>query len=103
MTKLEAAVTRVSVYPDRARVTRVASAKLKAGSHRLVVDRLPVVLEAASVRALARGTAPARLLGVDVRREFYAETPAEKVSELEKEVERAEDEIAALDSRVAVL
>jgi uncharacterized protein (TIGR02231 family) len=77
--------------------------KLKAGSHQLVVDRLPVVLETASVRASARGTTPARLLGVDVRREFYAETPAERVSELEKAVEGAEDEIAGLDSRMAVL
>lgn len=103
MTRLKTAVTAVSVYPDRARITRVGSVKLKAGSHQLVVDRLPVVLDAASVRALARSTAPAKLLGVDVRREFYAETPVEKVSDLEKEVEGVEDKMAALDSSVAVL
>jgi uncharacterized protein (TIGR02231 family) len=103
MTELQTAVTAVAVYPDRARVTRSGTAALKSGSHKLELSELPLSLDAASVRASARGTARARLLGVDVRRDFYAETPAERVRELEKQIEALEDEMGGLDAQVELL
>lgn len=103
MTKLESQIAAVVVYPDRARVTRSGTVALQAGDHRLEVGELPSRLDEASVRASARGTARARLLGVDVRREFYAETPAERVRELERRVEELEDEMRGLDARAELL
>jgi uncharacterized protein (TIGR02231 family) len=103
MTNVDTRVTAVSVYPDRARVTRAGEVELKQGSHRLEFSELPLVLDAASVRAAARGTAEARLLGVDVKREFYEETPAEQVRELEKQVEALQDEASALSGRATLL
>jgi uncharacterized protein (TIGR02231 family) len=103
MTELSSTITAVAVYPDRARVTRSGAATLKAGSHKLELPELPLSLDTASVRASARGTARARLLGVDVRREFYAEAPAERVRELEKQVEAVQDEMSGLDVQVALL
>ncbi len=103
MTELSSAITAVAVYPDRARVTRSGAATLKAGSHKLELPELPLSLDTASVRASARGAARVRLLGVDVRREFYAETPAERVRELEKQVETVQDEMSGLDVQVALL
>ncbi|HET89369.1 MAG TPA: mucoidy inhibitor MuiA family protein [Chloroflexi bacterium] len=99
MTELEMTVSTVVVYPDRARITRSGSISLNPGSHRLEVRELPLKLDAASVRAAARGTARARLLGVDVRREFYVETPVERVRELEDRIEGLEDEVRSLDAR----
>ncbi len=87
MTELQTTIVAVSVYPDRARVTRSGTVTLEPGNHRLEVSELPLKLDAASVRASARGTARARLFGVDVRRDFYVETPAERVRELEKQTE----------------
>ena len=103
MTKLQTSITAVAVYPDRARVTRSGAATLEPGSHRLEIAELPLNLDPASVRASARGTARAQLLGVDVRRDFYTETPAERVRELEEQVESLEDERRGLDARVALL
>jgi uncharacterized protein (TIGR02231 family) len=103
MTDLQTAVTAVAVYPDRARVTRSGTAALESGSHKLELSELPLSLDAASVRASARGTAGARLLGVDVRRDFYVETPAERVRELEKQIEALEDEMGGLDAQVELL
>ncbi len=100
MTELETMVSSVVVYPDRARVTRSGSISLEPGGHRLEVAELPLKLDAASVRAGARGTARARLLGVDVRREFYRETPVERVRELEERIEGLEDEARGLDARL---
>jgi uncharacterized protein (TIGR02231 family) len=76
---------------------------LEPGSYKLELSKLPLSLDAASVRASARGTARARLLGVDVRRDFYVETPAERVRELEKQIEALEDEIGGLDAQVELL
>lgn len=101
--KLDTRITAVVVYPDRARVTRTAEATLEPGSHRLEIQELPLSLDAASVRAAARGTARARLLGVDVRREFYVETPAERVRELEQQIESLQDEMRGLDGKVTLL
>jgi len=103
MTELQTTIAAVTVYPDRARVIRSGTASLKPGSHSLELPELPLSLDTASVRASARGTARARLLGVDVRRDFYAETPAERVRDLEKQIEALEDEMGGLDAQVEVL
>jgi len=96
-------VTAMAVYPDRARVTRSGTATLEVGVHRLEVVELPLSLDPASVRASARGTARARLLGVDVRRQFYAQVPTERVRELEGQVEALQDEMGGLDAQVELL
>ena len=103
MTEFKTAVTAAAVYPDRARVIRSGTTALQPGSHKLELPELPLSLDTASVRASARGTARARLLGVDVRRDFYAETPAERVRELEKQIETLEDEMGGRDAQVELL
>ena len=103
MTDLHTAVTAVAVYPDRARVTRSGVATLEPGGHQLEVRELPLTLDPASVRAAARGTARARLLGVDVKRDFYVETPAGRVRELEEQIEALEDQVQGLDVQAELL
>ena len=103
MAEFQTTITAVTVYPDRARVSRSGTLKLEPGSHRLEIAELPRNLDRASVRAAARGTARARLLGVDVQCRFYTETPAERVRELEQQVEVLGDEMRALDAQVELL
>jgi len=103
MTELQTTITAAAVYPDRARVTRSGTATLEVGGYRLEISQLPLKLDPASVRASARGAARARLLGVDVRRDFYVETPAERVRELEQQVEALEDERHSLDAQTELL
>ena len=75
MTELDTTITEVTVYPDRARVTRRGTAELKQGEHRLQVGELPLSLLPESVRAGGKGTAQARILAVDVAKTFYQEPP----------------------------
>jgi len=103
MTELDTTITAVAVYPDRARVTRSGTATLEPGSYRLEVPELPLKLDPASVRASARGAVRTRLLGLDVRRDFYAETPTERVRELEEQVESLEDRKHSLDAQTELL
>jgi uncharacterized protein (TIGR02231 family) len=103
MADLQTTITAVTVYPDRARIVRSGTATLPPGNHRLEIAELPLSLDPASVRASARGMARARLLGVDVQRRFYAETPTERVRELEKQIEALGDEMCGLDAQVELL
>jgi uncharacterized protein (TIGR02231 family) len=93
----------VTVFPDRARVTRAGRARLEPGLQRLEVSDLPLVLLPESVRASGRGSARARLLGVTTRQEHFAETPAEAVRDLEQRIEAAEDNDADLAAQIALV
>lgn len=102
-TVIESSIIAVTVYPDRARVTRQGMVKLEPGIHRLEVAGLPLRLDASSARAAARGSAQARLLSLDVERTYHTETPAEVVRQLELQLESAQDEMLALQARIARL
>ncbi len=98
MSNVKTAICAVTVYPDRARITRRGETTVEPGLHRLEIPELPLTLDPASVRAAARGTARARLLGVDIQRAFYVETPDEVVRRLEHEIEALQDQIGALNA-----
>lgn len=100
---LETRISDVTLYPDRARLTRRGSVALEPGLHLLEVAGLPVGIDPDSLRASARGTARARLLGVQARKSFFAETPVEEVQALEAQVEAIQDEIARLDTLTGLL
>ena len=106
MLPLPTTISEVTVYPDRARVTRRGKVHLTpttSGSQWLEVSELPLDLNPDSLRASARGTARARLLGLQSQRTFFSETPAEAVRQLEKKVEDLQDEIQTLDTQVILL
>jgi uncharacterized protein (TIGR02231 family) len=103
MPALETALTTVTVYPDRARLTRAGSLALDPGLHTLEIAGLPLQLNPDSVRAAARGTARVRLLGVQVNTVFFTDTPAEQVRELEAQIEAAQDELAGNEARAGLL
>jgi uncharacterized protein (TIGR02231 family) len=102
-TPLETAITAVTVYPDRARVTRTGRLHVEPGQYQLEIPELPLTLSPESVRASGQGTARARLGGVDVRRAFYTETPSASAAELERRIKALEDQENALADEESVL
>jgi uncharacterized protein (TIGR02231 family) len=108
MIDLQTQIVQVTVYPDRARVTRRGAATLEPGLHKLEIAELPLTLDSASVRAggtftASAGSSSARLLGVDVRRVFYEETPILQVKELEDQIQALEDQDKALADQAEAL
>jgi uncharacterized protein (TIGR02231 family) len=67
-TALNADIVAVTVFPERARVTRRARVDLPAGEHRVTFGDLPLMLVTDSVRVA--GTGSATVLGVDVARQY---------------------------------
>jgi uncharacterized protein (TIGR02231 family) len=103
MTKLSTAIISATVYPDRALITRRGTLSLEPGTHSIEVTELPLYLNPDSIRASARGTARARLLGAQVNRAYYVETPSEQVRQLEEEIEKLQNEMNRLDARADLI
>ncbi|MBN1426253.1 mucoidy inhibitor MuiA family protein [Candidatus Fermentibacteria bacterium] len=102
MTSIETRITSVTVFTDRARVVRQGSTKVEPGRQSMRLGVLPLACDPESVRVRAHGTAHATLLGVDIARQTYIETPAEDVRELEREIELLAARIADVDGQVTL-
>jgi uncharacterized protein (TIGR02231 family) len=100
MTSIVSQVVEVTVFPDRARVTRRGSLSFEPGVHQVEFGELPLAMQTESVRASGRGT-PAALLGVDTRRTYFTDTPVAAVQELEKQIEALTDKDKALADQSA--
>src|SRR5262245_36865314 len=97
MTELvvDAPIAAVTVYPDRARVTRRGKITVPAGDQTVYVEPLPLGLHEDSVRVSGRG--PATVLGVDLATQVHPQAPDEAVAELERQRRQAQAEIAELN------
>lgn len=96
-------ITDVTVYIDRAQVTRTAEVSLGAGETSVSFDGLPVDLFDDSVRASGKAAAPVSIQDVEVRRTVHEQVADATAKELETRVQKLRDENAALDARQRVL
>jgi uncharacterized protein (TIGR02231 family) len=100
---LDSRIVAVTVFTDRARVTRQGRLAVEAGSHRLEFAGLPAALDPQSVRVAARSVSPVKLLGVDSRKTFQTDLTPGRVQELEARVQTLCDEGAVDDDRKSSL
>jgi len=100
---LASSIGAVTVYQDRAVVTRSASSELPAGEHELVLEKLPASLQENSLQVSALSSGQATLLDVKVRDAYLADTPNERVKQLEEQLRKLEGQQASLDDEAAVL
>lgn len=77
-------IERVTVFEDRARVTRTMSSSFEPGASTVMLERLPASVVETSVRArISEGTA--RILGVRLDPQFHLEDVQEEVANLDVE------------------
>jgi len=74
---VDSRITAVTVYGDRAIVTRTAASDLSAGEHSLVFENLPSALVDQSLQASGRGIAGATILDVTAQTVFVEGTANE--------------------------
>ncbi|HEU5470603.1 MAG TPA: mucoidy inhibitor MuiA family protein [Actinophytocola sp.] len=101
MSRVDADIVAVTVYPGQARITRRGTVSLAAGENRVVIGGLPLTLRADSVRAGGHG--PATVLGVDVLPERNPRSPDVAVEELERRRDAVRDRVAELNDEDTVL
>jgi uncharacterized protein (TIGR02231 family) len=95
MAPVETTITDVTVYTDRARVTRRGTAHLTPGEQTVSIENVPTSMQDDSVRASGRG-AGVRILGVETVRDYITVAPEEDLAALQKELESLQDQDAAL-------
>ncbi len=83
MAELEAPIKDVTVYSDRALITRRGTLQLEAGEHELRINNLPQFIRD-SLRAAGQGPEGTRILNVDVTTAFLQSTTRRGVTQLTK-------------------
>ncbi len=101
---VDSSISSVTVYADRAVVTRSLSYRVEQpGKVEVVLDRLPAALIDESLQVAGSGTAQATLLDVTPRVTQVDITPNDRVRSLEDAIRQFRKLAAALDDREAVL
>ena len=98
MTDLTALITDVTVYADRALVTRKGRISLEAGEHELHINDLPLFLRD-SLRASGRGPQGIRILNVDITTAFHSRPPETELVELQNTIEQLQQQAQLLQAR----
>jgi uncharacterized protein (TIGR02231 family) len=86
--KLETKIAAATVYSDRVQVIRTGAVDLKAGLHKLVCDDLPQAFTESSLQVAGRGTAQARIMGVDVVKVQGLAADSPRYKELKEKLDR---------------
>ncbi|MFB2972983.1 mucoidy inhibitor MuiA family protein [Aerosakkonema sp. BLCC-F183] len=89
---LDTRISEVTVYTDRARVTRRGVVALTGGERELAIASLPVNVLSESIRATGSGTVPVRLIQVRTEGIFSPEPTSERVAHLNQQIEQLEEE-----------
>lgn len=102
MIDLDAPIRDVTVYADRALVTRRGSTHLEAGEHELRVYNLPQFLRD-SLRAAGRGPQGTRILNVDLTTAFHSQPPEADLLTLKEALEQLQQQRELLKARQTAL
>ncbi len=96
-----AAVDAVTVFPDRATVTRILSQTLESGQSELILSDLPVGLMRDSLRISAAGPDGLRLGAYRFEIVRGSERASERARELEQRLQELGDQRSAIDDELA--
>ncbi len=103
MTDLVAPIKAVTVYADRALITRRGSLQLAAGEHELSIHNLPLLLIRDSLRASGQGPQGTRILNVDVTTAFHSRPPEASLQAQQDALEQLQQQRDLLKARQEAL
>ncbi len=86
MIELNTLIHEVTVYSDRALVTRHGVIELEVGEHQLRINNLPQFIRD-SLRAAGQGPQGTRILNVDITTAFHSQPPEAELQKLQSELE----------------
>ncbi len=100
---VDSRISAVTVYTDRAVVTRTATVELTGGTIELTFANLPEALNERSLQVSGRGTAQALILDVSAKKTYVDFTPNARVKELEDQLKGLGRQVRELDDRGGLL
>jgi uncharacterized protein (TIGR02231 family) len=102
-TEVKSAVRKVTVYTDRAMVTRVVSVDLQPGEQVLRIGNLPANVQEDSVRVAGRGDSPVKILDFKLREVSYRDVPERKLQALVEGEQMLKAQIKAIQGKLGVI
>ncbi|NET01479.1 MAG: mucoidy inhibitor MuiA family protein [Sphaerospermopsis sp. SIO1G1] len=99
---IDSKIIAVTVYGDKALVTRRGAISLTGEERELLITPLPTTLEPESVRVSGSGV-PVRLLGVSSDRIYTTEPVADRVTQLTRQIQQLESEKRHLQAQIDAL
>ena len=100
---VDSTITAVTVYTDRAVVTRTGTVELPGGISELQFVNLPQALNEHSLQVSGKGTAQALILDVASKQTYVDFTPNARVKEIEDQLRAFQKQMRTLDDRSGVL
>ena len=98
---IDAAITSVILYTERALVTRQNTISLTGEEKELIISNLPVTLFQDSVRVSGKGTSKINILGVKLESVFTSEAPVESIAQLDREIQTLQNQQASLKNQLS--
>jgi uncharacterized protein (TIGR02231 family) len=92
-------ISAVTVYPDRARITRSAEAAVPEGETIIRFSGLPVALDDSSVQAGGTGTG-VKILGLEIRTKFSEQVVNDQVRALQDQLQALQDEEKVIRAQI---
>jgi conserved hypothetical protein len=102
MPDINAPINTVTIYNDRAQVTRSGTITLEAGEHVLRINELPQ-FQRDSLRASGRGPQGSRILSIDVSEAYHARPPEAELQRLQSELEELTRQWKLLEAQQGAL
>lgn len=96
-------ISAVTVFPDRAQITRIGTVELGAQGSRVVISQLPGWIDEESVRAAIVPASAGRIVDVAVTRTFLSEASEETVRKAEAAVREITDQLESISDEERVL
>ena len=92
-------INSVTVYADRAQVTRNAAVALKPGTNLVSFDALPQLMMEDSLRVEGSGAGRARIAGITVKTVYLERLQEKRVQELEQEIQTLNRKVDSIEAR----
>jgi uncharacterized protein (TIGR02231 family) len=102
-TQIGTKISHVTVYTDRATVTRQGSITLDGSETQLVIDRLPTNIHQDSIRVSGRSDSEVKILSVNTNLQRFTQPVNEKLAEVAAEIESLEDQTRQIQAQIATV
>ncbi|MEK7309841.1 MAG: mucoidy inhibitor MuiA family protein [Planctomycetota bacterium] len=97
-------IDRVTVYPDRALVTRqVKTGELTKGVYEVLVKDLPMPLQNESVRVTTSDPDNLKIIGLDIKTYQLERPPEDKIRALQDQLQQFQDSLRVIDDNARLL
>jgi uncharacterized protein (TIGR02231 family) len=102
-TQIDTKISHVTVYTDRATVTRQGLITLDGSETQLVIDRLPTNIQQDSIRVSGRSDSEVKILSVNTNLQRFTKPVNEKLAEVAAEIESLEDQTRQIQAQIATV